>query len=445
MVAGDFWQYFRVYCCRLFGLSSFLSLFDQEMVYSLDSDETPYVAPVKNRFTGDWVALHMMSTICRLTDQRNASYNFLKNGGMAFAQNLKELRASDLALAARVVEPTWGDSLQQVLKNDAVPRKVKACFEAMQAASANVVGTDGHRRHCRHEGWAYMEMFGPPLIFLTPNIADTQHPLLLVIQGETVDLGAVAADMPDTLPKYRDMMRRLAQDPVAQTLQFEFLMRLFLQHVLNVRPETLDRRRGGVRAFAREWCSDGAAAASTGAGMLGPVAAFRGEIEAQGRGSLHPHVLVWLLCGHLDVMGQLADLLKHKKAELQLRLKHFMQMVVASFESLSHASVQAAPRLFDGSSVSKPIGISQVARNLSKYDGGSDLSLLREMSELTTEQQQYLDSAADDDWRRPLVAVDDGSGLLPNIFSQPVNKLAVAQTPQYRLRSVTLRSRYCGN
>ena len=146
------------------------------MVYSLDSDETPYVPPVKNRFTGDWVALHMMSTICRLTDQRNASYNFLKNGGMAFAQNLKELRASDLALAARVVEPTWGDSLQQVLKNDAVPRKVKACFEAMQAASANVVGTDGHRRHCRHEGWAYMEMFGPPLIFLTPNVQTLSIP-----------------------------------------------------------------------------------------------------------------------------------------------------------------------------------------------------------------------------------------------------------------------------
>ena len=159
------------------------------MVYSLDSDQTPYVAPVNNRFTRDWVAFHMMSTICRLTDQRNASYNFLKNGGMAFAQNLKELRASDLALAARVVEPMWGDSL-----------------EAMQAASANVLGTDGHRRHCRHEGWADIKMFSPPLIFLTPNIADTQHPLLLVIQGETVDLGAVAADMPEDL---QDMRRVL--------------------------------------------------------------------------------------------------------------------------------------------------------------------------------------------------------------------------------------------
>ena len=139
-------------------------------------------------------------------------------------------------------------------------------------------------------------------------------------------------------------------------------------------------------------------------------------------------------------MGQLADLLKHNKVELQLRLKHFMQMVVASFESLSQASVQAAPRLFDGNSMSKSVGISQVARNLSKYDGGSDLILLREMPELTTEQQQYLESAAEADWRRPLVPVDDGSGLLPNIFSQPINNLAVAQTPytaQPILRTLT--------
>ena len=106
-----------------------------------------------------------------------------------------------------------------------------------------------------------METFGPPLIFVTPNVADTQHPLLLIVQGEQIDLGAVSADMASTLPKYRDMLRRVAQDPVGQVVQFEMLMRLFLQHVLNVRPETLDCRRNSVRAACREWCSDGVAAA----------------------------------------------------------------------------------------------------------------------------------------------------------------------------------------
>ena len=86
-------------------------------------------------------------------------------------------------------------------------------------------------------------------------------------------------DMQDTLPKYRDMIHRLAQDPVGQVIQFELLMRLFFQHVLKVRPETLDCRRNAARGQCREWCSDGTAMASTGAGMIGPVLAFRGELK----------------------------------------------------------------------------------------------------------------------------------------------------------------------
>ena len=48
---------------------------------------------------------------------------------------------------------------------------------------------------------AYLETFGPPLIFVTPNVADTQHPLLLVVQGKEVDLGAVSGDVAGALPK----------------------------------------------------------------------------------------------------------------------------------------------------------------------------------------------------------------------------------------------------
>ena len=142
------------------------------------------------------------------------------------------------------------------------------------------------------------------------------------------------------------MLRRLARDPVAQTVQFELLMRLFFQHVLNVRPETLECRRGAPRRGAREWCSDGAAACSTGAGMLGPILAFRGEIEAQGRGSLHPHILVWLVCRHMQVVSDLARMMRDDKHGLRQRLRTFMHLTVASFESISHASVQVAPRLF---------------------------------------------------------------------------------------------------
>ena len=69
-----------------------------------------------------------------------------------------------------------------------------------------------------------METFGAPLIFLTPNAADPQHPLLPVLQEETVSLGRLDSRLEPVLPKYHDMMKRLAQDPVGQTVQFELLI-----------------------------------------------------------------------------------------------------------------------------------------------------------------------------------------------------------------------------
>ena len=84
--------------------------------------------------------------------------------------------------------------------------------------------------------------------------------------------------------------RRVAADPLGQTIVFELMMRLFFLHVLGVRPECLQNRRHARRTYTREWVTDGVAAASVTPGIFGLVHAFRGEIEAQGRGSLHPHV-----------------------------------------------------------------------------------------------------------------------------------------------------------
>ena len=54
------------------------------------------------------------------------------------------------------------------------------------------------------------------------------------VWGEAVDLGEMTPEMDRELPMYREMLRRLAADPVDHTLQFELLLRLFLQHVWQV-------------------------------------------------------------------------------------------------------------------------------------------------------------------------------------------------------------------
>ena len=109
--------------------------------------------------------------------------------------------------------------------------------------------------------------------------------LFITVQGHEIPLddGSIPGLRSGALPKYRDMMRRVAQDPVSQTVCFELIMRLFFVHVLGARPECVGGRRRGIPPKKRcSWdlCTDGVAAPSTAPGIFGPVQAFRGEIEA---------------------------------------------------------------------------------------------------------------------------------------------------------------------
>eukprot|EP00959_Pyramimonas_sp_CCMP1952_P436909 9148081-Pyramimonas_sp.AAC.1 len=63
-----------------------------------------------------------------------------------------------------------------------------------------------------------MALFGEPVVFCAPNLADAKQPLLLVVQREEIRLEDSSILGNETLPKYRDMMKRLAGDPVGQAL-----------------------------------------------------------------------------------------------------------------------------------------------------------------------------------------------------------------------------------
>ena len=86
---------------------------------------------------------------------------------------IKDLSAETLASAARLTGGRGG--LQDIMQNKKVPHIVRDALNVMQVATSDVIGTDGHRRLCRHEGWAYMCLWGPPLIFATPNLADNKN------------------------------------------------------------------------------------------------------------------------------------------------------------------------------------------------------------------------------------------------------------------------------
>ena len=354
------------------------------------SAEWPGTGCEINRFAEDWPTQHLFQTLYMLCEQKQSTFAFLKNGGMAFASRVRSLTAETLAAAARIA-PRGG--IRELMQNKDVPQIVRDALHAMQLSQADVIGTDGHRRLCRREGWAYMEAFGAPLIFTTPNLADTKQILLLEVQGYKVEFDA-SHDFADDLPKYRDMMCRLARDPVGQTVVFELLMRLFFLHVLGVRPECLHNRRKVARRHTREWCTDGVAASSTFFGVFGPVLAFRGEVEAQGRGSLHPHILVWLVASSLHTVVSLPQ---RDTDTLQSRLRVWMRAVVSSVEAIHQSSVAALPRRFGntGTSANLKPHFTMAQQQLIRFDGQSELHELRSKGDKLTANQTAFWSRAE--------------------------------------------------
>ena len=117
-----------------------------------------------NRFAGDWITLHLFATLFWLTERHQSAFAWLKNGGMKWAAKVQHLTPETLANASRL--SAGGGGIQAIVANKQVPQVVKEALNAMQMAFADVLGTDGHRRLCRHEGVAYMTLWGPPVIII---------------------------------------------------------------------------------------------------------------------------------------------------------------------------------------------------------------------------------------------------------------------------------------
>ena len=430
-------------------------LLREEMEYQLDTDDEPFVVRANddeaevNRFASDWVTLHLFATLYFLSERHQSAFAFLKNGGLKWAEKVRHLTPEVLANASRL--GVGGGGIQAIAANKQTPQLLREALSAMQMAFADVLGTDGHRRLCRHAGHAYMQLFGPPLIFCTPNIADTKQLLLLVVEGNEVSLD-VEDVAPEVLPKYRDMMQRLARDPVGQTLVFELVMRLFFIHVLGVRPGCLQNRRRAKPKAPREWCTDGIAASSSAPRIFGPVLAFRGEIEAQGRGSLHPHILVWLVAmSSWLVLGTL----RRDPDNFKRNVVVWMKECVAAVEATCQSSTQSTLRRFNNpGGRTTPLPFTQVERRNTLFDGGSELDAMRaehaKGAEVTREQQEFLESEEDAQWLRPSLPVRDASGEeVPanateaprvSVYGKRLCEFAVSRLPKYRrLGSLSIR------
>ncbi|RDB23672.1 hypothetical protein Hypma_009540 [Hypsizygus marmoreus] len=115
-------------------------------------------------------------------------------------------------------------------------------------------------------------MHNPPNLWITINPSDTQDPIAQVMAGEDIDLNKFNSLVGPTATQ-RAM--NIASDPYASARYFHTVVRLVLETMFGIkvkRGHNIERKEG----------------------IFGTVNSYIGTVEAQGRGSLHLHLLLWL-------------------------------------------------------------------------------------------------------------------------------------------------------
>jgi hypothetical protein len=196
---------------------------------------------------------------------------------------------------------------------------VRALREELTAVRTHVKGTDESRHSVRSKIWGTNLIFNPPTLWITLNPADTQDPIVQVLAGAEIDLDRFC----ETLgPTNFERGVNIASDPYASAHCFWLIITCIFEELFGV-------KKGPYGRVEHSY------------GILGKVQSYIGTVEAQGRGTLHLHLLVWL---------KDAPTSHEMKTALQTRefrekvSKYIKSTIRADIEGKSKEEVEALPK-----------------------------------------------------------------------------------------------------
>lgn len=171
----------------------------------------------------------------------------------------------------------------------------KACFNLMDQidhVSGRIHGSAAAKKMRRNELWSLITNKGAPSWFVTLSPADNLHPLCIywADKNETFK--------PD-LRHCNERARLIAKNPVAGARFFNFMVLLFIKHLL--RWADPEGRRG----------------------VFGDTGAYYGTVEQQGRMTLHLHILIWIVCALSP--QEVRDRLTSKDSEFTAELIAYLE------------------------------------------------------------------------------------------------------------------------
>lgn len=150
---------------------------------------------------------------------------------------------------------------------------IRALRGELSALRSKVMGTDESRIRIRSQIKGMTVKKGPPSLWITLNPSDTGDPIAQVIAGEEIDLDNFEKT---SGPNSDQRSMNISEDPYAAAKFFHFIIQVIIEELFGV------KAGGQGHSIKRN------------EGIFGEVAAYVGTVEAQGRGTLHLHIVVWL-------------------------------------------------------------------------------------------------------------------------------------------------------
>jgi hypothetical protein len=216
----------------------------------------------------------------------------------------------------------------------------------VHAAAGKVMGTNAGRHRLKSEIWSTSIALGPPSLWITINPCDLHDPIAQVFAGEGIDLDQFLETIG---PDADTRAQNISNDPYASSRFFHFMVRTILTTLFGVK-----RTKFQVRSEK---------------GIFGHIAAYFGVVESQGRGTLHLHILLWLM--NSPSIAEIFELLKTE--EFRSKVTEFIRTNIKGyapgFESAD--TVKAIPRKTDVAYSRPPNPFPDTAQDISSDAGDS--------------------------------------------------------------------------
>ena len=236
-----------------------------------------------------FVAYQIMQVrhVCRSTKALTSKKSFLNFSAVAhkitpamITQSLRDMNKKTKSIWVPSTDPN-----QNILNT---------FLRQLRIVGGSIPGSEWEKSRWRHQIMSIMVNKGLPLFFITVNPADLHSPIMMYFAGKTTSISTA------NLPGREKRCATVASDPVAAARFFHFVICKFLEDLL-------------------------------GKGVLGEVDEYFGTVETQGRGSLHLHLLVWILGARMSEADIAAMFDEDGTSELGRRFTAYVDQCISEY------------------------------------------------------------------------------------------------------------------